>query len=355
VPEKVDSNIQAKAREARYCLLTNYCQQNDIIHLLTGHHLEDRVENFFIKLSRASGIFGLIEPCQNFTDNVRICKPLLNFTKEECSSILKEKNVAHVEDPSNQSLNYFRNEIRHKLTDFFDLKFIASSLFQSRIAASQEHLASSAKLIQEQVIAALCECVTIYSQGFAIIKLESFLLCHMDIKNYLLSYLLKIISGDDSDVRSEKIAELIGILNAKTFKALTLGKCIVDLAGKDIIIYKEKCYIQSEVQNLQKNLFWDRRFSIQTTCENLTVSMLELSDYKEIKDRVDFQTINDAGKHTNKILFTLPVIKRLEKIVSIPNIDYYDELTKEDIRINFTPWYNSKIIHLNIKNNYTYE
>jgi tRNA(Ile)-lysidine synthase len=335
--------------------LTEFCKKHDIIHLFTGHHLEDRIENFFIKLSRASGIFGLIEPQQNFINNVRVCKPILNFTKEECSNILKEKNVAHVEDPSNSQDEYFRNEIRFKLERFLDLKLIPSNLFKSRIANSQENLAMSANLVQRQVTTAFCQCVTIYSSGFAIIKLEAFATYTKDVKTYLLSYLLKIISGEANDVRAHKINELINMTSARPFKGLTLGRCIIDSTEKDVIVYKEKHYIEKKEATLERKLFWDSRFFIETTCQNLTVSTLSLSDYKTIKDKIDLQVINDANKHRNKILFTLPIIKRLEKIVSIPNIDYYDELAKEDVSISFTPWYNSKIIHLNIKNNYTYE
>jgi tRNA(Ile)-lysidine synthase len=349
----ITSNIQAKARSARYDLLTSYCHQNDILHLFTGHHLEDRVENFFIKLSRASGILGLIEGSQNFVNNVRICKPILNFTKNECRSILEEKLIPHVEDPSNAKQDYFRNELRFKLQGFFDLKSIDSKLFQTRIANSQNNLAFSARLTQKEAILALCNCVTIYNAGFAIVKHKEFFEYEQDIKGYLLSYLLRIISGDDSDIRAEKITALIKSISS--FKPSTLNKCIIDFTGKDIIIYKEKRYIEDREINLTNGLIWDKRFCIQNACQNLTITTLGLQGYNLIKDKVDLELINDANKHARKILFTLPTIKRLEKIVSIPNIDYCDELTGENISSNFAPWYKSKIFHLNIKNNYSYE
>ena len=36
--EKPQSRLQEKAREARYTLLTNWCKENGVEHLLLGHH-----------------------------------------------------------------------------------------------------------------------------------------------------------------------------------------------------------------------------------------------------------------------------------------------------------------------------
>ena len=53
------SNIQRKARDMRYYLISNYCIKNKIKYLLTAHHEDDQIENFFIRLIRGSGLTGL--------------------------------------------------------------------------------------------------------------------------------------------------------------------------------------------------------------------------------------------------------------------------------------------------------
>src|SRR6476620_3683476 len=72
--DEITSNVQSQAREARYNLLKEYCLKEDILHLFIAQHLEDKIENFFIKLSRSSGIFGLTENKIMFLQNIRICK-----------------------------------------------------------------------------------------------------------------------------------------------------------------------------------------------------------------------------------------------------------------------------------------
>ena len=50
------SNIEQQLRQHRYDLLFNYCQQNNIHFLATGHQLDDVAENFLIRLFRGSGL-----------------------------------------------------------------------------------------------------------------------------------------------------------------------------------------------------------------------------------------------------------------------------------------------------------
>ena len=47
---KPKSNIQAKARE-KYDLIIKECKKNNIKHIIIGHHLEDKLENFIIRLT----------------------------------------------------------------------------------------------------------------------------------------------------------------------------------------------------------------------------------------------------------------------------------------------------------------
>ena len=46
------SNIQRNARNIRYSLISNYCSNKNIKFLITAHHADDQIENFFIRLLR---------------------------------------------------------------------------------------------------------------------------------------------------------------------------------------------------------------------------------------------------------------------------------------------------------------
>ena len=57
--KKPISNIQSLARNKRYSLLINQAKKLNIKTILTGHHIDDLYENFFIRISRGSGLKGL--------------------------------------------------------------------------------------------------------------------------------------------------------------------------------------------------------------------------------------------------------------------------------------------------------
>ena len=82
------SNIQKNARDARYSLLSNYCLKNKIKYLITAHHKDDQIENFFIRLLRGSGLTGLSSMSLNtkYSENLKIIRPFLSSNKKRVSN-----------------------------------------------------------------------------------------------------------------------------------------------------------------------------------------------------------------------------------------------------------------------------
>ena len=78
------SNIQKNARNIRYNLISEYCFKNGIKYLVTAHHLDDQIENFFIRLFRGSGLTGLSSMPESFIFNndLKIVRPFLGFKKK---------------------------------------------------------------------------------------------------------------------------------------------------------------------------------------------------------------------------------------------------------------------------------
>jgi tRNA(Ile)-lysidine synthase len=80
--------------------------------VLTAHHLDDQLETFLINFSRGTGLEGLTGiPSQND----KIIRPLLVFSREEIENFANENNISWREDSSNSSDKYLRNKIRHQI------------------------------------------------------------------------------------------------------------------------------------------------------------------------------------------------------------------------------------------------
>ena len=110
--KKKKISIQIAARELRYNWFYEQLENLKFDYILTAHHLDDALETFIINLSRGTGLDGLIGiPSQND----KIIRPLLPFSREEIEKYAKENNLKWREDSSNASDKYLRNKIRHHI------------------------------------------------------------------------------------------------------------------------------------------------------------------------------------------------------------------------------------------------
>ena len=99
--KKPSKNIQALARKKRYEILFKRCDKSKIKNILLGHHQDDLLENFFIRLLRGSGLKGLISlDKKSKVDNKILLRPLINQKKEDLVFLSKYIFNFFVEDPS---------------------------------------------------------------------------------------------------------------------------------------------------------------------------------------------------------------------------------------------------------------
>lgn len=109
--------IEAVAREARYHALFQELEEAGC--LVTGHHQRDQAETFLLALMRGSGLAGLSAmPKTRFQEiegkNCFHCRPLLGVSPSELRRYAEDNTLTWIEDPSNRSLEFNRNYIRHK-------------------------------------------------------------------------------------------------------------------------------------------------------------------------------------------------------------------------------------------------
>ena len=104
-------SIQLAARKLRYDWFQEIISLG-FDYVLTAHHLDDNVETFLINFTRGTGLEGLTGiPSQND----KIIRPLLTFSKAEIETFAQENQLKWREDSSNSSDKYLRNKIRHQV------------------------------------------------------------------------------------------------------------------------------------------------------------------------------------------------------------------------------------------------
>ena len=111
--KKPTKNIQSIARNKRYQLLSEQADKLKIDNILVGHHQDDLLENFFIRMLRGSGLKGLISmDRESKIGSKNLLRPLLSEKKEDLIYLSNNVFNFYVEDPSNYDENYKRIKIR---------------------------------------------------------------------------------------------------------------------------------------------------------------------------------------------------------------------------------------------------
>lgn len=105
-------SIEEAGRRARYGYLEEVRQTTGAHTVATGHHLDDALETFFLRLFRGSSLQGL-----RGIDFVRghIIRPLIGLRREEILRYLNEQDISYRIDHTNLVSDTDRNFIRNRL------------------------------------------------------------------------------------------------------------------------------------------------------------------------------------------------------------------------------------------------
>ncbi len=91
-----------------------------------GHHLDDDLETFFLRLLRGTGLHGLAgiphrrEILDSEGEKRVLIRPLLELSRFQIEAWLERERVSFRQDSSNESTEYTRNRIRHELIPLLD-------------------------------------------------------------------------------------------------------------------------------------------------------------------------------------------------------------------------------------------
>jgi len=235
--KKPSKNIQGAARDKRYSLLANECKKNNINHLLIGHHLNDLFENFLIRITRGSGLNGLISFSNNtkYRDqNLNILRPLLNLEKKDLLHISKEVFSFFIKDPSNINADYKRTRIR-KLLHSLEKE----GLDTKKLKLTINNLKDSDKSIKFYVEKNLEKNSVFLKKNNIYILNNNFLDQSHEVIFRSLTKIIQKLGKKYYPVRGKSIDELIKGISAKSFLKVTLGGCFIERANETILISKE--------------------------------------------------------------------------------------------------------------------
>ncbi|MCC5841887.1 MAG: tRNA lysidine(34) synthetase TilS, partial [Opitutales bacterium] len=109
---------EAELRAARRSFLLEAASSLGLEVLLTGHHLDDVLESFFLRLGRGSGLAALAAPAAERGEVlpngqvVSWLRPFLEISREEIEGAMRAAGVSWLTDASNEDVRFTRNALR---------------------------------------------------------------------------------------------------------------------------------------------------------------------------------------------------------------------------------------------------
>lgn len=257
---KPKTGLQAKARMARYDLLSKWCNSNGVAYLLTGHTMDDQAETVLMRQQRtdtAESLAGIWETA--VWDGVKVFRPLLGQSRADLRAYLTRLGQPWIEDPSNSDRRFERVRVRQTLAEEGrpDLQRIALA----EIADKAGRAARALALATEQWVDGQ---LTSYPEGFGAIPRAGFYELDPAVQRRVLQQLL-LIYGAGNRAEPGELDYLAKWIMGHGISRKTLGGAMLACRQSSVLIGREWARISPDPVMVPDSgeILWDGRFSIQ--------------------------------------------------------------------------------------------
>ena len=326
-------SLMQSARNARYSNIIDFCEKEQIISLMTAHHLDDCLETYLMRKERKFTTLGLNSiPRINIQKNLQILRPFIGIKKQRLIQTCVNQNIKWINDPSNDNERFERVRVR---------KFV-SKLKVERLESLEKELTDDIKknIIMEKHLS------NFFVKNLIFFDYGKFSICKNvlldESKSFQIEIIKKILvtcSGKIYPPRYVTVNLLLEkIKNLKELK-FTIHSCVVDVTRNVINFYREYKRIIESIPDkilLKKNesIMWDNRFIIKSNSTDLYC--LRMKDKIWLKLKSKFNVVKKEKKITYDILKTLPILKIKDNFI-IPYLSPNQVMNQNSISVTFSP------------------
>ena len=107
---RLSLDSEAELRAARWAFLRKVAASRQAV-VCTAHTADDHIETVFMRVLRGASARGLAA----LLADSPVLRPLLGITRDDIVRYARREGVEWMEDPSNASLRFLRNRVRHEL------------------------------------------------------------------------------------------------------------------------------------------------------------------------------------------------------------------------------------------------
>jgi tRNA(Ile)-lysidine synthase len=208
------SNLQERAREARYGLAAEEADRLGLRRIATGHTADDVAETVLMNLARGAGLRGLagIPPVRG-----RIQRPLIEVTRKEILEYLEDLDQPYRTDPTNLTGKYARNRVRLEVLP----------VLQDLYPGAARNIARAASLAREDLEALqdLATAALETREDEVVLPLAALLKLHPALRRHAVRLAYATVNQDAPPLPSNLVELVLGLLEGGE------GTLTLDLPG----------------------------------------------------------------------------------------------------------------------------
>ena len=237
-------SIEEAARTLRYRFLFEQARAYEAQAVAVGHTADDQVETVLMHFLRGAGLTGLKGMSYRsflpaFDESIPVVRPLLDVWREETVVYCAANGLRPYYDPSNDSLNFLRNRIRHLLIPHLETY---NPRFREAIWHTARSLAGDYSTLTEVLDTNWEECVKSERQGLITFDAAMISSYGSGLRRNLIRRALDEVAPDATDLRFsvlDRASEFLsthhyGRIDLTGGARLFLEGDLVYVAGKDV-------------------------------------------------------------------------------------------------------------------------
>lgn len=299
--EKLKSGgLQEQAREARFAVLEQACQEIGASFLLLAHHQADQEETLWMRKEKKSGLEGMVGIAPRVSRRqLTLIRPFLPLRPERLKETLRQAGVKWCEDPSNQNRRFKRVQVRQDLTEND----------RDLLRAEQSESIQRFQKMESHISRMLDGNMREHPEGW--VSFSPHLLTDLapDLSCFLLGRLIRRVGGESYLPSREALNRLVR-KNEGSLGGVILRKRFSKDKIKDFILYRE-------FRNLgmfcraRNGILWDRRWLYQGP---------DVPD-RQIGALAEYASVIKTGRDIpTDVLKTVPALWHKNKLVALPDI-----------------------------------
>ncbi len=323
---KPDGNVQNWARKQRRNILYQKCLELSA-NLILGHHFDDQAETLFMRMTKVSGLDGLLGMREITSWNgIFIIRPLLFYKKNQIKNYVRNKKIYYFKDSSNNNYKFERVKTR------FYLEYIKKNMWPNITNDLNYFSNLNYKLLNKTdyfFIGWSNKNIIIHEGGAVRVDFES--LRNIFEKSFLFALrivgrIIQTVGGNEYPPKRKKTFELISSFFTKKIKKKSLGNVNISFNQGYLFFIRENRNLNFgfNVQQNKHHIF-DGRFLVKSPISGKLVKCNNNSELMVTDNKNPFY---EYGYSINN---TIPHLETLEGKTIKPHLSIINTNSKPNI------------------------